>query len=209
MARKLKIMENKKHPLDNLKNDEITEKREKWEMHTVGPGIWRENWKSRKMINTHFRTWNIARKTDKCGKFWNVRCRTWNIARKLKIMENEKHPLEDLKNDEITEKPKKWEMYTVGTGIWRENWKSQKMRNTHLWREIRRGKMKKLDNLEMSTVAHEIWQETENHGKWETSTWPLEKWRNHWKRWNMRNAHCRTWNMARKLKITEYEKYTI
>ena len=26
------------------------------------------------------------------------------MARKLKIMENEKHPLDDLKNDEITEK---------------------------------------------------------------------------------------------------------
>ena len=43
MARKLKIMENEKHPLDHLKKDEITEKREKSEMHTVGPGIWREN----------------------------------------------------------------------------------------------------------------------------------------------------------------------
>ena len=29
MARKMKIMENEKHPLDELKNDEITEKREK------------------------------------------------------------------------------------------------------------------------------------------------------------------------------------
>jgi hypothetical protein len=29
MARKLKIMENDKHPLDDLKNDEITAKREK------------------------------------------------------------------------------------------------------------------------------------------------------------------------------------
>ena len=29
MARKLKIMENEKHPLDDLKNDEITKKREK------------------------------------------------------------------------------------------------------------------------------------------------------------------------------------
>jgi hypothetical protein len=29
MARKLNIMENEKHPIDNLKNDEITEKREK------------------------------------------------------------------------------------------------------------------------------------------------------------------------------------
>jgi hypothetical protein len=29
MARNLKIMENEKHPLDDLKNDKITEKREK------------------------------------------------------------------------------------------------------------------------------------------------------------------------------------
>ena len=29
MARKLKTMENDKHPLDDMKNDEITEKREK------------------------------------------------------------------------------------------------------------------------------------------------------------------------------------
>ena len=26
---------------------------------------------------------------------------------------------------------------------------------------------------------------------------------------NNENAHCRTWNMARKLKITENEKYTL
>ena len=32
-------MENDKHPVDDLKNDEITEKREKFEMLTVGPGI--------------------------------------------------------------------------------------------------------------------------------------------------------------------------
>ena len=42
MARKLKIMENKKHPRDDLKNDEITEKR--------------------KMRNGHCRTWNMAKK---------------------------------------------------------------------------------------------------------------------------------------------------
>ena len=29
MARKLKIMENEKHPLDDFKNDEITKKSEK------------------------------------------------------------------------------------------------------------------------------------------------------------------------------------
>jgi hypothetical protein len=117
---------------DDLKNEEFTEKHEKWEMHTVGPGIWRENWKSRKMRNTHFRTWNMARKTERVGKFRNVHCRTWNMARKLKLMENEIHPLDDLKNEEVTEKHEKWEMHTVGPGIWRENWKSRKMRNTHL-----------------------------------------------------------------------------
>ena len=41
----------------------------------------------------------MARNTEKCGKFRNVHCRTWNMARKLKIMENEKHPLDDLKNE--------------------------------------------------------------------------------------------------------------
>ena len=49
----------------------------------------------------------MARKTEKGGKFRNVHSRTWNIARKLKIMENQKHQLDDLKNDEITEKREK------------------------------------------------------------------------------------------------------
>ena len=46
----------------------------------------------------------MARKTEKGGKFRNVHCWTWNMARKLKTMENEKHPLDDLNNDEITKK---------------------------------------------------------------------------------------------------------
>ena len=49
----------------------------------------------------------MARKTEKCRKFRYVHCRTWNMARKLKIMENEKLTLDDLKNDEITEKREK------------------------------------------------------------------------------------------------------
>ena len=49
----------------------------------------------------------MSRKTVKGGEFRNVHCRTWHMARKLKIMEKEKHPLDDLKNDEITEKRKK------------------------------------------------------------------------------------------------------
>ena len=49
----------------------------------------------------------MARKTEKGGKFRNVYCMTWIMARNLKIMENQKHPLEDLKIDEITEKREK------------------------------------------------------------------------------------------------------
>ena len=49
----------------------------------------------------------MAKKTEKGVKFRNDHCRTCNMARKLKIMENEKHPLDDLKNDKITEKHEK------------------------------------------------------------------------------------------------------
>ena len=38
-GKKTEIMGNEKHPLDHLKNDEITEKRENLEMSTVGHGI--------------------------------------------------------------------------------------------------------------------------------------------------------------------------
>ena len=59
----------------------------------------------------------MTRKTEKGGKFSNVHCRTWNMARKVKIMENEKHPLDDSKNDKITKKREKREMHTVGPEI--------------------------------------------------------------------------------------------
>ena len=49
----------------------------------------------------------MARKTEKGGKFRNVHYRTWNMARKMKIIVNEKHTVDDLKNDEITEKREK------------------------------------------------------------------------------------------------------
>ena len=55
----------------------------------------------------------MARKTEKAGKFRNVNCSTWNMAIKLKIMENEKHSLDDLKNEEITENREKREMHTI------------------------------------------------------------------------------------------------
>ena len=43
MARKLKIMENEKHPLDDLKNDKLMKKLDNFEMSTVAHGIWQEN----------------------------------------------------------------------------------------------------------------------------------------------------------------------
>ena len=43
------------------------------------------------------------------------------MARKLKNMENENHPLDDLKNDEINKKREKCEMQTEGPGIRQEN----------------------------------------------------------------------------------------
>jgi hypothetical protein len=57
----------------------------------------------------------MARKTEKSGIFRFVHCKTWNMARILKIMGNEKHQLDNLKNDEITEKREKLEMHTVGS----------------------------------------------------------------------------------------------
>ena len=41
----------------------------------------------------------MASKTEKGGKSRNVHYRTWNMAKNLKIMENEKNPLDYLKND--------------------------------------------------------------------------------------------------------------
>ena len=46
----------------------------------------------------------MARNTEKGRNLEMSTCRTWNMARTLKIIENEKDPLDDLKNDEITEK---------------------------------------------------------------------------------------------------------
>ena len=88
------------------------------------------------------------------------------MARKLKNMENEKLPLDDLKNEEITGKREIWEMHTVGPGIWRENWKSRKIRNKHFRTWNMRVKLKKLENLEMTTIGRVICKKTENHGKW-------------------------------------------
>ena len=89
-----------------------TEKREKGEIHTVGPGLWQENSKTWKMTRQICMTWNMARKVKnvenetqtlfdmeygkKHSKTWKIRnaqCRTLKMTRKLKILENEKRTL--------------------------------------------------------------------------------------------------------------------
>ena len=132
MTKSLKNVKNEKCKLLDLEYGEKTENHGKWEIHTLGPEIWRG-------------------KMKKGGIFRNVHWTSWNMARKLKIMENEKHPLDHLKNDEITAKREKWEMDTVGPGIWRENWKSRIWEIHTLGREIWRTKLKKVENLEMYT----------------------------------------------------------
>ncbi len=180
MARKTENHGKWKHPLGDEKIMKSLKKREKWEMHTEGPGIWRENWKSRKIeIHTLGREIYGEENWKKGGKFRNVHCRTWNMARKLKIMENENIHL-TTKNNEITKKREKWEMHTEGPGIWRENWKSRRKWEIHtLGREIWWGKLKKVENLEMSTVGRGIWQENWKSWKIETSTWRRKIMRNH------------------------------
>jgi hypothetical protein len=90
-----------------------TQKHEKWAMHTVGPGLWRENWKSWKMGNTHCRNWNMSRNTEKNVKNRNTHCRTWFMVRKLK-----KHEKSDSN--------------TVWPGIWRETLKKVENENCTL-----------------------------------------------------------------------------
>ena len=81
------------------------------------------------------------------------------MERKLKTMENEKHQLDDLKitktmknlkNDKCTQQDLEYGEKTENQG---------KCKIHTLVREIRGGILKKVENLEMSTKGHGIWQE--------------------------------------------------
>ena len=50
-------------------------------------------------------------------------------------------------------------MYTVGPGIGEKTENHGKLEIHTLGRVILQGKLKKVENLGMSTVGHEIWQE--------------------------------------------------
>ena len=45
------------------------------------------------MRNANYRTWNMARNTEKSEKMRNAHSRYSNMLRKLKNVENEKHKL--------------------------------------------------------------------------------------------------------------------
>ena len=178
-------------------------------MHTEGPGIWQENLKSRKMRNTHFRTWNMAKKLKKVEylemstvgreiwqenwKSWkmrNIHLTTWNMRKSLKNVKNEKCTLKDLEYGEKTENHGKWEIHTLGREIWRR-------------------KLKKVENLEMSTVGRGIWQE--NWKSWKMRNMPLTNWKMTKSLKNVKSEKCTLKDLeyGEKLKITENEKYTL
>ena len=77
-----------------------TEKREKWEMHILGPVIWRKNCKRWKIRNAH--------------------CRTWNMVRKLKNVENETQIMYDLAYGKKHSKTWNMRNHTEGPGVWQE-----------------------------------------------------------------------------------------
>ena len=69
----------------------------------------------------------------------NAHCRTWSLARKLKIMENEKHTLQDLEYGENQLKNVKKVKYTSRT--WAMASKLKKVENeTHTWQDQDYGK---------------------------------------------------------------------
>ena len=62
------------------------EKREKWEMHTVGPGIWRENWKTWKKRHKDCLTLNMATNNE---KDWKWEMHTVGLEMSQEILKNE------------------------------------------------------------------------------------------------------------------------
>ncbi|QIH95737.1 hypothetical protein GBG65_21480 (plasmid) [Curtobacterium flaccumfaciens pv. flaccumfaciens] len=82
---------------------------------------------------------------------------------KLKIMKNEKHPLDDLKNDEITKKLKNEKCPLKDLEYGEKTEKSRKMKNTQCEEIWKNGE--KVENFKMSTVGRNMARKLKNHGK--------------------------------------------
>ena len=126
----------------------------------------------------------MARKMKNHGK-WKTHCRKLNMTKNIKKFE-------------------KWEMQTVGPGIWWENWKSLKIRKTHCWTGNMARKTEKRENMKCTLWEREYGEKTENHGKWETNTVGCEIWQETLKK--LGNEYL---IMARKLKNVENKTQTI
>jgi len=104
-----------------------------------------------------------------------------------------------------TEKREKSEIVCEGHGLWRKNWKTWKMRHKHCmtWNMARN--TEKCEKWEMHSVGSGIFQEYFKRWKIEKCTLKQPaicqkqktKKQKNWKTWKRRNAHCRTWNMAK------------
>ena len=95
-------------------------------MHTVRPGVWQEKRKLWKMRNTHCRTWNVARTSEKRR---NEKYTVLDLyyREKRKNLQNETQTLYDLEYGQ--KQSKTW-----------------KMRNTHSRTWIMARKLKNMEN---------------------------------------------------------------
>ena len=123
------------------------EKFGKWEMLTVGPGIWRENWKKHGKWEMHNVGSEIWRKHWKTWKMGNSHCRTWSMERKLKTYWKWKtHTVGHEIWWGTLKKSWKWGIHTVGHRWWWKNWKRGKWDTNTLWPGLRLKTLKKVGN---------------------------------------------------------------
>ena len=140
------------------------------------------NWKTLKMRNSHGRTWNMGRYTEKHVKFetpsvghglWQKNSEKrwiWEIhtvgpglwKENWKMWKNIHKNWMTWDMERSTKKLEKWEMPTVGPGICRETWKMWKMRNTHC-RTLR--KLTNEENEKIRVIISGIWQKMEKRVK--------------------------------------------
>ena len=111
LVRKVKNVENETKHCMTWNMARNIEKIEKWKLHTLGPGIWWENW-HRGKGETHIVGHEI---------WWETPKNMWY----------ETHTLVDLVYGEKTDKRGKGETNTVGHEIWRETLKKRVKWETH------------------------------------------------------------------------------
>ena len=154
-----------------------TEKREKWEIHTVDL--------------------NYGERTEKMWKMWNSHYTTWNMAWKLKNVKNETQTLFVRVYGEKHSKREKWKIHISGRVLWRENSKTTKMRCKHsmTWNMARDTQKRK--KWDVHTAGPGLGQENWKTGKMRCKhclTWNMA--RNTQKRGKWEMHTLGTWNMA-------------